>query len=127
MQRFLFLYIGIDESLVRHQIRAGTADLKSSKRRFGSRVNLTRRVSPLAVAPPSPRGRGFWLFLDDMDIHFLQQRRVAVGQPDLEFVSVVGVFIGGPGRSIPGVVLRIADLPTVYESGSSAANAEIHL
>src|SRR5256712_14119593 len=124
MQRFLFLHIGIDESFVRHQIRAGTADLKSPKRRFGTLVTLTRRVSPL-VAPPSPRGRG--IFLDDMDIHFLQQRRVAVGQPDLEFVSVVGVFIGGPGRSIPGVVLRIADLLTVYESGSSAANAEIHL
>src|SRR5207253_10766956 len=67
------------------------------------------------------------VFVYDVIHHLLEQRGVAVGQPDLESAGIVDVLVDGPGRRVPNIVLFVADDFAVDASRAAAADAEVHL
>src|SRR6266571_931909 len=61
-----------------------------------------------------------------MHLHFFKKRRVAVREPNVNLSGVVEMFVDGPRRSVPEIVLRIPDLLAIDHRASTALDAEVH-
>ena len=109
-------YVGMNERLVRHE-EGAIRQLEGTER-----VLIVRRW-PLAV--------GRWpifvrFFLDDVNIHLLEERRVAVRQTHLQILGFVDVLVDCPWRRVPDVVSLELDALAVDDRCSAPADAEVH-
>ena len=110
-------YVRIDQLLIGHQERAIVGD------REGAEGALRRGV--LIVGPFLAAQLG--LLFDDVDLHLFQERRIAVGQPNLQIAGVVAVLVDHPRRGIEDVILPVLDDFAVDRRLAAAADAEVYL
>src|SRR5260370_40551204 len=95
------------------------AELERSKRIF--------RMIVFAVAR-FRRGTGSRRVLfNNVNVHLFEKRGVAVGQANLQGAGIVPVFVYGPGRSVPNIVLFVADGLAIDFGLATALDAEINL
>ena len=90
---------GIDEDLVWHQPGALVGELESAEG-----VLLAGVVAALVLAEILDVLDQRRVFVDHVDVHRLEQRRVGIRQPNLELVGIVDVPVGPVRGVVPDVV-----------------------
>src|SRR5258708_25987134 len=95
----------------------------------GAELERSEWVLRMIVFPVARLRRGTGsrrVLFNDVHIHLFEKRGVAVGQANLQGAGIVPVFVDGPWRSVPNIVLFVADVFAIDFGLPAAPNAQIN-
>src|SRR5713226_9832538 len=96
----------------------------------GAELERSERVLRMIVFPVSRFRRGTGsrrVLFNNVNVHLFQKCGVTVSQANLQGAGIVPVFVDGPWRSVPNIVLFVADVFAIDFGLPAAPNAEINL